>query len=333
MRKIVLFVGLVICSFKAVCQKHDTTTLKYVTIDCFGIPVPDTMASMALVLYPDRRYKSVTKNYWNTKATIDKTVKIEVDPQYQDKTIQESPDGTKVDTIPAYERFSKFNSAVLKGNIKKDSAQKAFKELFHYINHWLFLRSQIDLANGWFFPLKGYNYHAIGGNGDGYSDKGYRYLDGNKHGAHPAHDIFIADKNQDCIDDHTHKPVDVLAVDFGIVIACSNSWDTTSNLRGGKYIWIYHYQTTTVTTLKNQTSSPITSSVGILTYYAHNNAIFVKPGDTVKPGQKIAEVGRTGYNAYKKRSPTHLHFSAFHLVDDLPVPFNPYQQLKKANTL
>jgi hypothetical protein len=239
---------------------------------------------------------------------------------------------SRMDTIPAYEKFNKFNSAVLKGNITKDSAQKAVRALFHHIMQWLFLRSQIDLANGWVFPLKGYNYHAIGGNGNGYSDKGYHYLDGNKHVAHPAHDIFIDDKNQDCNDDRTQKPIDVLAVDFGIVIACSNTWDATSDLRGGKYIWIYHYGTG-VTTYKGQVTTPAKSNGGIITYYAHNNTIFVKPGDVVKPGQKIAEVGRTGYNAYKKRSPTHLHFSAFRLIDDIPVPFNPYQQLKKAKTL
>jgi len=229
---------------------------------------------------------------------------------------QETLYGTKMDTGNVYKHFDAINTAILQGKVKKDSAQKAIRALVQYINRWLLLRSQLDLAaNAWAFPLKGYNYHAIGGNGNGYFDKGYNYLDGNKHTAHPAHDIFINDKNQDCIDDQTHKAVDVLAIDHGIVIACSNEWEPASNLRGGKYIWIYHIYG------------------GFLSYYAHNNTIFVKPGDVVKPGQKIAEVGRTGYNAYKKRSPTHLHFSAFRLVDDLPVPFNPYQQLKKAKTL
>ena len=120
-------------------------------------------------------------------------------------------------------------------------------------------------------------------------------------------------------------------MDYGVVIACSNEWWPTSNLRGGKYIWIYHYNTFSGNaqgfTKAENTSGPI------ITYYAHNNTIFVKPGDLVVPGQKMAEVGRTGYNAYKKRSPTHLHFSAFRLVEGVPVPFNPYSQLKAAKTL
>ena len=223
-------------------------------------------------------------------------------------------------------KFNDFNTTVLKGNIKKAEAQKAIKELTRQITLWYRLRSQRDESPYLVFPLQGYNYHAIGGNGDGYSDKGYHYTDGNKHTAHPAHDIFINDKNQDCIDDRTKKPVDVLAMDYGFVIACSNEWEPTSNLRGGKYIWIYHYA-------PFKGFAPAYHAEGIITYYAHNNCIFVKPGDWVKPGQKIAEVGRTGYNAYKKRSPTHLHFSTFYLVDDLPVPYNPYLQLKKAKTI
>lgn len=221
-----------------------------------------------------------------------------------------------IDRVEACKRFNIFNNEVLNGGIKKTEAQKQLRDVIKQINLWITVRNElVEAKTSWMFPLRGYNYHAIGGNGDGYSDKGYRYLDGNKHGAHPAHDIFINDKNQDCIDDQTHKPVDVLVVDDGFVIACTNEWDPTSNLRGGKFIWVYH------------------PTKNYFTYYAHNQAIFVKPGEDVRQGQKIAEVGRTGYNAYKKRSPTHLHFSAFKLVDDLPVPFNPYQQLKKAKTL
>lgn len=217
----------------------------------------------------------------------------------------------------AFTKFNDFNNLVLKGGVKKPEAQKQFKSLLKHVSFREMIRNEIiPLKTFWVFPLKGYKSSAIGGtHGNGYFDKGYRYLDGNKHGAHPAHDIFINDKDQDCIDDHTGKPVDVIAVDNGWVIACTNQWEPSSDMRGGKFIWIYH---------------PATK---VFTYYAHNNSIFVRPGIYVKQGQKIAEVGRTGYNAYKKRSPTHLHFSAFKLVDGIPVPYNPYEQLKQAKTL
>jgi len=209
-------------------------------------------------------------------------------------------------------KINALNAAVTNGTIKKSDAAKQFKQLITSLKD----NRRVLMNNHWIFPLQGYNYRAIGGtNGNGYSDKGYNYLEGNRHLAHPAHDIFINDKNQDGYDDRTQQPVNVLAVDTGIVIACTNEWDPSSNLRGGKYIWIYHPQ------------------LDIITYYAHNRAIFVKPGDWVKQGQKIAEVGRTGYNAYKKRSPTHLHFSAFHIINGLPVPYNCYAQLKIASKL
>jgi len=213
------------------------------------------------------------------------------------------------DVLSVCIKINALNTAVINGTVKKPEAAKQFKQLIAGLENTLPAPHNYH----WIFPLQGYNFHAIGGtNGNGYSDKGYNYLDGNKHLAHPAHDIFIRDKNQDGIDDLTQQPVNVLAVDDGIVIACSNDWEPASNLRGGKYIWIYHQD-------------------GTITYYTHYHAIFVKPGDSVKQGQKIAEVGRTGYNAYKKRSPTHLHFSAFHLINGLPVPYNCYAQLKTAS--
>ncbi|AMR31482.1 hypothetical protein A0256_08610 [Mucilaginibacter sp. PAMC 26640] len=216
------------------------------------------------------------------------------------------------DTIN-YAAFNSFNNEVLKGHVSKKEAQRVIDVFIGQVTRQYKLRAATPIQHQrWVFPLKGYNYRATGGsNGDGYNDKGFRYIDGNKHGAHPAHDIFIIDKNQDCLDDHTLQPVDVQAVRAGIVIACTNEWDETGNMRGGRYVWIWHPE-------------------GFFSYYAHNRTIFVKPGDYVQQSQKIAEVGRTGFNAFKKRSPTHLHFSTFKLVDNIPVPFNSFDQLKKA---
>ncbi|MBL4677217.1 MAG: M23 family metallopeptidase [Mucilaginibacter sp.] len=207
------------------------------------------------------------------------------------------------------QKINELNNRILNGSIKRTEAVKEFSGLMVQLK----AEAKIATAGNWMFPLQGYKTNAIGGtNGNGYSDKGYNYLDGNKHSAHPAHDIFINDKNQDDIDDRSLQAVNVLAVDNGIVVACSNQWEPDSKMRGGKFIWIYH------------------PAANIFTYYAHNREILVQPGDEIKQGQKIAEVGRTGLNAYKKRSPTHLHFSAFKIVNGLPVPFNPYQQLKQS---
>ncbi|MCL2101238.1 MAG: hypothetical protein FWH22_05945 [Fibromonadales bacterium] len=95
----------------------------------------------------------------------------------------------------------------------------------------------------WIFPVEGYSSNAIGGTrGEGYIPKGYDYFDGNKHGGHPAHDIFIYDKNQDSKDDRTGQFVNILSVSSGIVVALEKDWDNASPLRGGKYIYIFMIQ-------------------------------------------------------------------------------------------
>jgi murein DD-endopeptidase MepM/ murein hydrolase activator NlpD len=165
------------------------------------------------------------------------------------------------------------------------------------------------------FPLRGYSQNAIGGkNGSGYITKDYDFFDGNKHGGHPAHDIFIYDKNQDCNDDRTGDPVDVLSMTSGIVVAMSNEWDPQSDLRGGKFVMIYE---------------PANDA---LYYYAHNNKVYVELGDLIMPCMKIAEVGRSGLNAYKKKSPTHLHISRFIVNEGNIIPDDLYKDLLKSIT-
>jgi murein DD-endopeptidase MepM/ murein hydrolase activator NlpD len=168
----------------------------------------------------------------------------------------------------------------------------------------------------YFFPLQGYNSSAIGGkNGSGYIASGYDYFDGNKHGGHPAHDIFINDKNQDCKDDKTGKPVNVLSMSHGIVVAIETNWQPNSPQRGGNYIWVYD------------------AGQNCFWYYAHNNTVLVKLCDIIKPGDVIATVGRTGLNAAKKRSPTHLHFMQLKIdASGYPKPVNCYRELCAAAT-
>ena len=208
--------------------------------------------------------------------------------------------------------FNSLNNKIRDQLIVKGEAIKQIQILLPQIKTYFYENGGRDFAkSSWVFPVQGYKSKAIGGtNGSGYVASGYDYFDGNKHGGHPAHDIFIEDKNQDCIDDRTKKSVNVLSMTGGIVIATETVWDTTSGLRGGKYIWIY---------------DPNSSS---FFYYAHNNKVFVKPCDILSPGDTIATIGRTGLNAFKKRSPTHLHLMQLKLdSENYPRPENCYKDL------
>ena len=214
-----------------------------------------------------------------------------------------------------------FNTLYIKirdGLIKKADAKKEIViSLDKIAGFYTEKGGKIYHKSEWVFPVQGYNSKAIGGsNGNGYSASGYDFFDGNKHTGHPAQDIFIDDINQDCIDDQTLLPLNILAMTGGIVVACEANWNPESPLRGGKYILVY---------------DPGEKS---LIYYAHNNKLFVHVGDIIKPGDKIAEMGRSGLNAYKKRSPTHLHLMYLNIDQNGEViPINIYQELLTLKTI
>jgi peptidoglycan LD-endopeptidase LytH len=213
--------------------------------------------------------------------------------------------------------FNSLNTAIRDNIIKKPAAKVRFRKLIEDIRNEYFASGGGDYAaSSWVFPLQGYGHGAIGGvRGNGYQKGGYNYFDGNRHTGHPSHDIFIHDRKQISIDDGTGKPVHVLSVTGGVVVAETKEWDSKSPLRGGKYIWIY---------------DPTSNA---LVYYAHNSKLHVNVGDRVKPGDIIADVGRTGLNARKTRSPSHLHLTYLSIVNGLPVSINIYRELLRSKLI
>lgn len=213
--------------------------------------------------------------------------------------------------------FNRLNTLVRDGRIGRVAARQELRRLIPAITSYYYANGGTDHDRSeWVFPLAGYSTGAVaGGRRHGYQPRGYDWYDGNQHGGHPAVDIFIRDRNRDDLDDRTGAPVQVVSMTGGVVVALENDWPPKSKLRGGKYLWIYD------------------PSNGSLVYYAHNRELAVGLGDIVSPGDPIAIVGRTGLNAAKKRSPTHLHLTILSIGSDgALVPEDPYPVLHRSET-
>lgn len=195
--------------------------------------------------------------------------------------------------------------------LAKDSTQSLLARIKDY---YIENGGQPDSASHWVFPVEGYGMNMIGGkNGSDYIAGNYNFYNTSRVHVHPAHDIFVADKNQDKLDDRTELPINILSFTSGIVVSVEYFWDASSTKRGGNFIYIYE---------------PFSRK---MYYYAHNELVLVQLGDVVKAGQNIATMGRSGFNAYKERSPTHLHFSMLQFDEEAnAIPIKPYSFLSKA---
>jgi peptidoglycan LD-endopeptidase LytH len=208
--------------------------------------------------------------------------------------------------------FDRLYAQIRDRKIPHESARAQVRELVPRIQAYFQARRTTPTApENWRFPLEGYGAESIGGkDGSGYVATGYDYFDGYKSHGHPGHDLFIHDRNRDELDDQTGKPVAVLSISTGVVVAIAADWPPDSPLRGGRYVYVYD------------------PAAGGMFYYAHNRAVLVSPGEIVTAGQTIAYVGRSGRNASAPRSPTHLHVMFLAIEEDgYPRPRDIYADL------
>lgn len=208
--------------------------------------------------------------------------------------------------------FDSWNA--LEKNIRdnKISEKDARETFFSLINKIKLYTDSLNLeySDKWKFPVNGYTDDNAIGKG-GFQPQGYNFFDGNKHGGHAAYDIFVNDKNQDDIDDKTKKPVTISAPVDLLVLSINKGWEKSSEIRGGNYIYGYN------------------PKANLILYFAHLDSIKITEGAVVKKGDVLATLGRTGKNAYPKRSPTHLHFMALKIKGDELVPFDYYKMISK----
>lgn len=162
----------------------------------------------------------------------------------------------------------------------------------------------------WAFPIRGFGPDAVGGtHGEGFIARYPRLCFAKTEPGHPAHDIFVPDPDQDCRDEKG-RPFHAVAVEDGVVLVAHLGWKPGDTGKGGNYVVLY---------------LPSRRKVA---YYAHLESIAVKAGDRVKRGDTLGVIGRTGWNAYPKRSPTHLHFALWDAKAFSPD--NPYGLLSDA---
>lgn len=163
----------------------------------------------------------------------------------------------------------------------------------------------------WRFPVERVTPKtSIGGrNGSGYVlPRRLRCYAGLQHG-HPAHDLFVPDLDQDARDAEG-RPWLVRAVEDSVVIVAHTGWEPSNPLKGGNFALLY---------------MPARRQ---LAYYAHLETLTAAVGDRVPRGAPIGTLGRTGRNAWLRRSPTHLHFS---LLDAKTLRYvDPYRELAAA---
>lgn len=214
---------------------------------------------------------------------------------------------------PAVLRFNILNSRIRDGRIARTAARDELRRLLPEVRREYRDRGgEAFPQSSWVFPLAGYDGRSLGnGPTRGYVASGYDYFQGNRHGGHPSCDIFIHDRNRDCRDDRNGRAVVVRSLTGGIVVALEREWEQMSLLRGGVYVWVYDPDN------------------DLLVYYAHNERLFVRLGQLVRPGDPVASVGRSGLNAAKRRSPTHLHLTVLSIRDGAPLPLNVVRRLER----
>ena len=213
-------------------------------------------------------------------------------------------------------RFEKLLVQIQREEITPEAASKEFSALFRAL-HTLSppLDSTARAKYEWAFPLVNKNYSAIGGGGRGFRPMGFNLFNHRVRGSHPAHDIFIYDRNHDDKEDVSGAYVPVISMGDGLVIATEKNWNDSLQTYGGNYVWMYDFQT------------------GGVWYYAHLREVYVEKAQVVKKGMPLGLVGRTGKNAAAARSDTHLHLMYLEIDEaGAPIPVNTYSLLKEAKT-
>ncbi len=210
-----------------------------------------------------------------------------------------------------FERWNKTDLLIMDVKIPKEDAVDSIDKYVKLANK--FFRTtglKYTPRDKWVFPMKGWTSVSYRSGGNDYGDVYFDYFQGGESHNHPAHDIFILDKDSNGVEDSTGKKVEALSMVNGIVFTIFADWKPGDFGRGGNYIKIYDPESEA------------------MFYYSHLDSIFVKVGQVVKAGDPVAFVGRTGRKAIGGR--THLHIAFYPINNGYPEPENFIDDLYRA---
>lgn len=154
--------------------------------------------------------------------------------------------------------------------------------------------------NAWAFPMSGWTSVTYRDKGQDYKDEKFDYFQGGESKGHPAHDIFIVDKDNDGIEDSVGTKIYATSMVNGLVIGVHSVWKVGDFYRSGNYVKVFDPESEA------------------LFYYSHLDSVFVVPGQIVKAGDPVGYVGRTGRKAINGR--THVHIAYYKIDDGEPIP-------------
>jgi len=152
----------------------------------------------------------------------------------------------------------------------------------------------------WVFPMSGYTWTSYRTGGKDYKDDRFDYFQGGEFKGHPAHDIFILDKDSNSVEDSTGLPVYATAMATGIVLSTYGTWFRQDYLRSGNYVKLFDPESKAIF------------------YYSHLDSVTVQVGQLVIAGEPVGTIGRTGRKAIHGK--THIHIAYYKIDEGQPIP-------------
>ncbi len=213
-----------------------------------------------------------------------------------------------------FERWHKTDQLIRDRKIDEDAAMDSIKMYVklgkaEYKSYGIAGTKRSD----WVFPMSDFTWYSYRSDGKDYKDEFFSYFQGGEFKGHPAHDIFIIDKDTNSFEDSTGRQVPAISMVNGIVISTYSTWFRADYLRSGNYIKLFDPESEAIF------------------YYSHLDSVFVKPGQFIKAGDKIGYIGRTGRKAIKGK--THIHIAYYKIDEDGdPVPEDILNDLYRAQS-